>query len=285
MGPEILKITMVGDRPDDMVIIVNAVKDAYLKEIINKESTQRSSRYDHLKSLLGLYEDKTKTKKRTLREMAEALGAKDEKNLALRQQIALKEQAHSQAELTRVRAEVRKLRVDLGIRMSKMRVGWEDHAAVLSTFPSPGLPINVALVGVLYNDPTLLPSSEKTSILDPKDPRVDEYLMKDASANKQFKRLQKLEEDIAETKRLYKPEEYRKRTRLRRAELRGLQKTIGEMRQKAVKVVAEKLQTEARHKALTQLNKMQAELTTLTNLEQVVNADVTRLDKYGRKQN
>jgi hypothetical protein len=88
VGDEILRIGLSGARPEELVILVNAVVHTYLKELVNKEGLRRNARYGALKSLLATYDDKTRTKKQTLREITEALGSKDEQRLTAKAQLA-----------------------------------------------------------------------------------------------------------------------------------------------------------------------------------------------------
>jgi capsular polysaccharide biosynthesis protein len=50
LAPEILRLTLTGDRPDDVAKIVNAVTDAFLKEMDNKEQVRRQVRLEELKA-------------------------------------------------------------------------------------------------------------------------------------------------------------------------------------------------------------------------------------------
>jgi capsular exopolysaccharide synthesis family protein len=49
LAPEIMRLTLSGDRPDDVAKIVNAVTDAFIKEMDNKEKARRQVRLDELK--------------------------------------------------------------------------------------------------------------------------------------------------------------------------------------------------------------------------------------------
>jgi capsular exopolysaccharide synthesis family protein len=52
-GPEILRITMHGDRAADLVVLVNAVMKAYLEEFVHAEGRRRASRLAHLEEMLA----------------------------------------------------------------------------------------------------------------------------------------------------------------------------------------------------------------------------------------
>jgi hypothetical protein len=44
MGPEILSIALSGDKPEELVVLVNAVMKAYLDEFANEEVNKRRER-------------------------------------------------------------------------------------------------------------------------------------------------------------------------------------------------------------------------------------------------
>jgi capsular exopolysaccharide synthesis family protein len=114
LAPEILRISMSGDRPDDLVQLVNAVREAYIQEVVDKEYNERRDRLEQLKKLYAEYEGGLRDKRRTLRELAESVGSRDTQTLAHKQQLALDRLAMTQKELIQVESELRKARVESG---------------------------------------------------------------------------------------------------------------------------------------------------------------------------
>src|SRR5262249_14161542 len=49
IAPEILSISLSGENPDELVLLVNAIREAYLKEIVNREQNELTTRLDRLK--------------------------------------------------------------------------------------------------------------------------------------------------------------------------------------------------------------------------------------------
>ena len=56
-GEDILRIAMSGDHPEELVLLVDAVTEAYLQEVVNKEQKKRLERLDQLKELYNRAED------------------------------------------------------------------------------------------------------------------------------------------------------------------------------------------------------------------------------------
>jgi capsular exopolysaccharide synthesis family protein len=284
-GPEFLRVSLRGDRPKELVILVNAVTKAYLEEIVNKEFNDRNARLDRLKTLFDQYDRQTRNKRQAFRVVAKEAGSRDSRNLALMQRIALERLAQSQKELTELQSEVRKLQVDLALQISKSRVGWENYAAVLGSLPRADLPVNLALACLLQNHERLLPPTEQAERPSPRDPLITEYLHKDPAAKKLLEQEAQLEAAVAEIKRVYRPNYFEKKSQKERKELKAVRKALDARRRDLVGVVAEQIRLRARLQAQGHLNQMRERLATLKRLETLLNEDVQRLDKQTRSIN
>src|SRR5439155_326270 len=58
MAPDILKVSMTGERPEEVLALVDAVTEAYLQEIVNKEHKRRLERLDQVKELDNTHGDR-----------------------------------------------------------------------------------------------------------------------------------------------------------------------------------------------------------------------------------
>jgi uncharacterized protein involved in exopolysaccharide biosynthesis len=103
LAPQILRISMVGDDPQEMAIIVNAVREAYLKEIVNREDLQRANQVDRLQKIYARFQDDLQKRRNTLRQLREALGSKDLKTQAEGETFLRKDLLDCKRELRRVR--------------------------------------------------------------------------------------------------------------------------------------------------------------------------------------
>jgi polysaccharide biosynthesis transport protein len=104
LGPELLRITLGGDRPEDLATILNAVADSYLQEASHQEQTKQQARLTQLQDSRRSYEETLRRKRATLRDLQETLGADDPTTALARYQSAL--QQLSKVEELRLQARV-----------------------------------------------------------------------------------------------------------------------------------------------------------------------------------
>jgi capsular exopolysaccharide synthesis family protein len=107
--PEFLRISMSGSEPGHLEPIVVAVRDAYLREVVEKEFENRRRRLLWLQDLNLQFEVSLKGKRQQLRELASDLGSSQPKLLLVKQEFAWKELYNAQIELLQVQSKLRKL--------------------------------------------------------------------------------------------------------------------------------------------------------------------------------
>lgn len=110
-SPEILRISLTGDRPSELAEIVNAVKDAYLEEVVNAERKLRIARLNDLERIFEQTEEKVRLKEERVNNLAQELGTGDAKALTIKQQMAMEYFAQLRREHARVRFELMRLQV------------------------------------------------------------------------------------------------------------------------------------------------------------------------------
>ena len=109
ISPEILRISISGPDPKkNLVDLVDAVKEAYLSEIVAKEHGAREDRLELLKKLYLDYESDLKTKRAALRTLASGPGSTDPKLIFVKQEFAWKQMHTVQTELLQVQSQLRK---------------------------------------------------------------------------------------------------------------------------------------------------------------------------------
>ena len=54
-GSEVMEISLSGDDPEEIAGIVNAVKKAYMDEVVNVDTNRRKARHDQLKAIKENY--------------------------------------------------------------------------------------------------------------------------------------------------------------------------------------------------------------------------------------
>ena len=105
-SPEILKISLQGDRPKELAAIVNAVKDAYLEEVVLAERKKRIARLNDLERIFEQTEEKVRQKEQRVENLAKQLGTGDAKALSFKQQMALEHFSLLKREHARIRFEL-----------------------------------------------------------------------------------------------------------------------------------------------------------------------------------
>ncbi len=113
---EVMEISLSGDDPVEIAGIVNAVKKAYMDEVVNVDTKRRADRFAKLKQIKESYGETLKERRDRLRKNAEAVGSDDRDTLALRQQYAWEHVAGLMRELAEIQARKRRLEAQLKTR-------------------------------------------------------------------------------------------------------------------------------------------------------------------------
>jgi len=122
---EVMKVSLVGERPDDVAVLVNAVVDAYMKEVVNAEGDRKKERLNEINKLYAEKEAEIRTRRIKLNGLAEKLGTDDTGALALKQQITLQQFNEARNDLARLRAELQRAQDDLQIKEA-----WDVEAVI-----------------------------------------------------------------------------------------------------------------------------------------------------------
>jgi capsular exopolysaccharide synthesis family protein len=77
VAPEIMRITLKGPDSEQLLLILNAVREAYLREVLNKDHTARVSHLRQLTELAAKHDFTLKTQRQRLSSRAESLGGRD----------------------------------------------------------------------------------------------------------------------------------------------------------------------------------------------------------------
>jgi hypothetical protein len=110
---EIMVVSLSDASPKENALLVNAVADAYMSEVVDAERQKKDHRISELK---GIYIDKSQEVKdglNELRRMAESLGTSESETLNVRQKIELEELSHLRTELLRAQFDVNRMKGEL----------------------------------------------------------------------------------------------------------------------------------------------------------------------------
>jgi capsular exopolysaccharide synthesis family protein len=106
LSPEIMQIQITDKDRESALILVEAVRDAYLREIVEVEKTRRLEHFEQIKKLYREFEEKLKAKRMTLKSYAEVFGGTNPLVVAARQQLAAKEMEGLMDQLQGIRKEI-----------------------------------------------------------------------------------------------------------------------------------------------------------------------------------
>ena len=112
---EILRIAMSGPEPEGLAEIVNAVKNAYLSEVVDKEKRERRARFDELEKIYSDYQSKLETQRETLHKLGENIGTTDEKLAQITHEMALERRHMAQRELFALQSRQREARIEYNV--------------------------------------------------------------------------------------------------------------------------------------------------------------------------
>jgi polysaccharide biosynthesis transport protein len=107
IAPEIMRISLSGTDAGELTLLLDAVREAYLSEVVEKSYKTRLKRLEDLRDLYAKYDLGLKRKRQDLRTMVDDLGSSDSKFLLLKQDMALKELNAIQMELLGIQSKVR----------------------------------------------------------------------------------------------------------------------------------------------------------------------------------
>jgi capsular exopolysaccharide synthesis family protein len=257
-GPEVLTVTLNGDRDEEMAQVVNAIVSAYLEVIVTKDHTSRFDRIDQLEKLKAKYSKRLTDSRDTLNKLVESTGTRDPANMELQQKINLEMLAAAHKDLTQMQSEVRSLQVD--IKLESQRAGIADFS------------------GFMW-------SSNRVAVAD--DEKIpeglfNEALQKDPVIEKQTKRLNELQATLDEIKRVA-PDRFDQLSRRERSELESVQKTIKSRREEARKTIEPQIREKLRNDRQKSIAAKTERLQHLVKLEEQLKSDVRRLDDRTRE--
>jgi capsular exopolysaccharide synthesis family protein len=119
VAPEILRISMTGEDAKAVGVIVTAVQEAYLSEIVQKESAAREDRLKELKRYFADYDEKLREKRELLKRMARQAGSQNPKVLAMNQEFSAQHLRELQSELLKRESELRTAQLELAAQMAR----------------------------------------------------------------------------------------------------------------------------------------------------------------------
>lgn len=114
-GSEMMRISLSGDYPTELAAIVNAVEEAYEKEVINVEHKDKVGNVDRLKAERQDKQAKLDSLRAEIKALVEKVGSDDRTVNALKQQLVMEQKNYAESELRQVKSARRKLEAQLKV--------------------------------------------------------------------------------------------------------------------------------------------------------------------------
>ena len=118
---ELMEVCLTSDDPKEAVILVNAVVDAYLTEIVNADKIAVQQRLSELDRAYTIKETEIRDKMTDLKQLTEKLGTDEKETLSLKQKLALEELTLYRQELSRVQFDVRRAATELAAQQAALK--------------------------------------------------------------------------------------------------------------------------------------------------------------------
>lgn len=121
LAPEILRLSMSGEDPRQVAILLNAVREAYLREIVEKEHRDRAEKIEKLQALYTQYEALLADRRKALADLARTVGAQDGPTLALKQHLALERVGEARKQLVQLQGNLYKAQAEAAALEARAR--------------------------------------------------------------------------------------------------------------------------------------------------------------------
>jgi capsular exopolysaccharide synthesis family protein len=130
LSPELLRISIQGDATQDLLIIINAIREAYLSEVVEKENSDRRARLETLKSAYQVLEETLHDKRTNFHALAEIAGSRDSTVNAQIQSALVEQLMNQRKELMALKNQLRRVKVDVDLATARERTGAVDQADI-----------------------------------------------------------------------------------------------------------------------------------------------------------
>ncbi len=112
---EVVQIRMRGENPREIQQIVNAVTQAYLTDVVNKERTERLARRDMLEKKYKENMAEVRTRLETFNNLARSLGTRDSAEVATQRSLLLDHLGTLRAQLTQLQRDIVQIDTELAL--------------------------------------------------------------------------------------------------------------------------------------------------------------------------
>jgi hypothetical protein len=240
VAPEIMRIFITGDDPDELRVLVKAVTTAYLQEIINRDRYQTFERLNQLKEVATKYEEIVQQKKQIQRQLlARGPATVDSHVQAAQLRHSETMLADTEAELRSYDKQLRSLKVELAALQARQST----------------------IADIVISDRV-----------------IEEYLRQDSAIADLAKVIAEKEKYIKEiAARTARPDDQNPSIKSAREEIQRLQDVLDAVKAHRRPAAIKNLRADAQRNAAEDAMKLEQRLASLLQSRQVVEEDLKRL--------
>jgi len=243
-SPDLMRITLKGNPPEDLLVVLNAVREAYLLEATNREVTDKTGTLRWLRQVLAEEQTKLETARTDVSNKAGAMNAPDAATVRLRYQ--------ADASLV---ASLRALRFQLDVQANDLQNSRDNLVAATSGSGT-------------TQQPTGAEIKAATELALAKDPEIETHKGS----------IRRLMAEIAEHKRKIKPDTTTPVLEGKEAELKEARASLA-AREEAVKAEAAlRLEDEARRSSTARTEEHRVRLAELADQVGRIRTQVRSID-------
>jgi capsular exopolysaccharide synthesis family protein len=122
-GPEIMSLSLDGDRPQELKRILDVVADTYLKEVVSKDRSRKLTHLARLKEIQSNYEESLNSRRDAVNKLVLAVGSSDAAVIATKQRYALEVLNATEKQLIEVKWQRTRQGTELATKKARMESG------------------------------------------------------------------------------------------------------------------------------------------------------------------
>ncbi len=113
---EFMNVSFSSTRPEETAVLVNAIVDAYMREVVDTEQRERRERLSELDQLYAEKESELRKLENDLKTLSQQLETGDSQALSLKQQITLQQFSTYRSELINVQLRIMRAQGELSLK-------------------------------------------------------------------------------------------------------------------------------------------------------------------------
>ncbi|MFO0811536.1 MAG: polysaccharide biosynthesis tyrosine autokinase [Gemmataceae bacterium] len=122
VAPEILRISLSGDSPSELIKVVNAIREAYVTTVLDREKRDRAARLELVTASHKKYEDRLKSVREEQRDLELAGATKTNGERAMIVAFLQQQLTWAEKELLTVRSELRKAKAEVAANEALLKL-------------------------------------------------------------------------------------------------------------------------------------------------------------------